>query len=233
MACGLCKSSSATYLGAAVVIFGAAVATSNGLVSEDQSGNMQQNQEQRFTLETVLTRDLTYAAGESEADDERWAKIQSQVGKVAPSFSVGSWQSLDEDMKGGDIRSMRGEIVVIDFWGTWCPPCRAAMPKNSELARQYADKDVRFVGICNTRGSDKMMETAEAHDGVFAMAADIDDKTKEAYGVQWWPYYVVVDRDGIIRAAGLRSNSIATVLDRMLELQPPKSDKDKMQPSGR
>ncbi|MEQ8844378.1 MAG: TlpA disulfide reductase family protein [Phycisphaerales bacterium] len=234
MACGLCKSSSVTYLGAAVVIFGAAVATSKGLVHEGQDGNMGQNmQAKSYTLDTLLTRDLTYAAGDSERNDAAWAKIQSQLGKAAPSFTVGEWQSLDENMKGGDIRSMRGEIVVIDFWGTWCPPCKAAMPKNSELARKYAEKDVRFIGICNTRGSDKMMETAEAHDGFFAMAADIDDKTKDAYGVQWWPYYVVVDRDGIVRAAGIRSDTIGTVVDRLLELQPPQKKEEEQPSMGR
>lgn len=232
MACGLCNSSKWASVGAAVAILGAAVATSQGLVSEGQDGNMGQNmQEKSFTLETLLTRDLTYATPGNERYDEAWDKIQSQLGKPAPSFTVGEWQSLDSEMKGGDIKSMRGEIVVIDFWGTWCPPCRAAMPKNSEMARKYAEKDVRFVGICNTRGSDKMMETAEANNGVFAMAADLEDKTKEAYGVQWWPYYVIVDREGIVRAAGVRSDHIGTVVDRLLELQPPK-DKEEAAPSG-
>ena len=235
MLCKCCKGGSMmANIGAAVVILGAAVATSKGLVNDgaaDQNGTQAQTQS-RYTLDTVLTRDLTYAAGSSERDDAAWEKIQSQVGKPAPSFTVGEWQSLDKNMKGGDIRSMRGEIVVIDFWGTWCPPCRAAMPKNTELARKYAEKDIRFVGICNTRGSEKMMETAEAHDGMFAMAADIDDKTKDAYGVQWWPYYVVVDRDGIIRAAGLRSDALGTVVDRLLELQPPKP-KDESEPAPR
>ncbi len=234
MVCAICKSGKAAYFGAAIAIFAAVVASSQLMVStsEANQGGALQNQmggqQSSFTLETVLTRDLTYAAGNSERDDAAWDRIQSQLGRVAPSFDVGEWQSLDKEMKGGDIKSMRGEIVVIDFWGTWCPPCRAAMPKNSEMARKYADKDVRFVGICNTRGSDKMMETAEAHSGTFAMAADVDDKTKDAYGVQWWPYYVVVDRDGIVRAAGIRSDTIGTVVDRLLEIQPPKDKPEKM-----
>ncbi|MFI4882835.1 MAG: TlpA family protein disulfide reductase [Phycisphaerales bacterium JB064] len=220
-------------VGAAVLILGAAVATSKGLVTDEQDGNMQQQtqEKQSFTLETLLTRDLTYATPGNARYDEAWDKIQSQLGKAAPSFTIGEWQSLDEDMKGGDIKSMRGEIVVIDFWGTWCPPCRAAMPKNYEMAKKYADKDVRFVGICNTRGSETMMETAEANNGQFAMAADQDDKTKEAYGVQWWPYYVVVDREGIVRAAGVRSDHIGTVVDRLLELQPPKDKEEGEAPS--
>lgn len=227
--CGNCGN---TTLAATIVGIAAAFAGGAGVLAGVQDANMGQNmQEKSYTLETLLTRDLTYATPGNERYDEAWNKIQSQLGKAAPSFTVGEWQSLDSEMKGGDIKSMRGEIVVIDFWGTWCPPCKAAMPKNSEMARKYADKDVRFVGICNTRGSDKMMETAEAHDGVFAMAADLDDKTKDAYGVQWWPYYVIVDREGIVRAAGVDSKHIGTVVDRLLELQPPKA-KDETEPSS-
>lgn len=224
-----CKNSSKTVqLGGALVILAGAVLASNSVVASqdgNQNGTMgQQAQQQDFTLETLLTRDMTFAMGERR--DEAWEKIQSQLGKPAPEFHVGEWQALNSEMKGGDIKSMRGEIVVIDFWGTWCGPCKAAMPKNTELAKKYADKDVRFVGICNTRGSDAMMKTAEQHDGKFAMAADLDDKTRDAYGVQWWPYYVIVDRDGIVRAAGVRSDKIGTVVDRLLKLQPPKDKEE-------
>lgn len=228
-----CKCSKTTQLGGAVMIMAASVALSNGLVNAGQDGNMGgQATQQSFTLETLLTRDLTYATPGNERYDAAWDKIQSQIGKPAPSFNVGEWQQLSGEANVGDIKSMRGDIVVIDFWGTWCPPCRAAMPKNSEMAEKYASKDVRFLGICNTNGSDSMMETAEAHDGRFPMAADLNDQTKDAYGVQWWPYYVVVDREGIIRAAGLRSDKISTVVDRLLAIQPPK-DKDETETTPR
>lgn len=227
MACSLykCGLTGVLALGAA-----AAVAVSAGMASgqngNQPSGHQQETRQQRLTLETILTRDLTFATPGVASRDAAWEKIQKQLGKPAAEFEVGEWQSLNSEMKGGTLESMRGEIVVIDFWGTWCPPCRAAMPKNTEMAEKYADKQVRVVGVCNTRGSETMMETAEKHGGKFAMAADIDDKTKDAYGVQWWPYYVIVDREGIVRAAGVRSDKLTEVLDRLLVLQPPK-DKDK------
>jgi thiol-disulfide isomerase/thioredoxin len=225
-----CSSRKCGLSGSVVAIIGiaAAVASSAGFaagLSDGQDGT-QQAQQQKFTLETVLTRDLTHAAGTGESADQRWAKIQSQLGKPAPEFEVGEWQSLNSEMKGGTIESMRGEIVVIDFWGTWCGPCKAAMPHSTELAERYADKQVRVIGICNTNKSESMMETAEKHNGRFAMAADQEDKTKNAYGVQWWPYYVIVDREGVVRAAGVRSDKVSTVVDRLLELQPPKVEEE-------
>lgn len=223
-----CKCGKTAQIGIAVALMSAALVASNRMVEANQSGQdgNRQAAEQRFTLDTILTRDMTFAATPGERNDAAWEKIQSQLGKPAPEFVVGEWQSLNSDMKGGTIESMRGEIVVIDFWGTWCGPCKAAMPKNSEMAEKYADKQVRVIGVCNTRGSDKMMETAKQHSGTFAMAADQDDKTRNAYGVQWWPYYVVVDRDGIVRAAGVHSEKVSTVVERLLELQPPKDKKE-------
>jgi len=184
-----------------------------------QDGNAGRQQGSGYTLETLFTRDMTFAR-EGAQGDKAWEKIQEQVGKPAPDFEVGQWQS-HSDMAGGPIKSMRGEIVLIDFWGTWCPPCKANMPKSTKIAKEYAKKGVRVVGVCNTRGSDSMMETAKEHDGMFAMAADVDDKTRKAYGVQWWPYYVVVDRDGIVRAAGLKHDQVEVVIKRLLEIQPP------------
>lgn len=228
-----CKCSKTTQLGGAVMIMAASVALSNSLVDAGQDGNMgRQAAQQDFTLETMLTRDLTYAARSNPTNDERWDKIQSQVNKPAPSFNVGDWQSLDSTMKGGTLESMRGDIVVIDFWGTWCPPCRAAMPKNYELAKKYAGKDVRFVGISTVNGSDRMSEVAEQIDARFPLTVDNEDKTAEAYGVQWWPYYVVVDRDGIVRAAGLTPGKLETAIERLLVLQPPK-DKDETETTPR
>ena len=212
----------AAKAGAIFVIVGAVTATSFALVSSDQ-GQQDRGSAQsqpKYTIENFLTRDLTYASAANEVNDRRWERIQSQLGKRAPEFRVGEWKSGDEDLKGGSIESMRGEIVVIDFWGTWCPPCLAAMPKSTEIARKYADKKVRLVGVCNTRGSETMLETADKHGGLFATAADIDDMTKNAYGVQWWPYYVIVDREGIVRAAGLSSNKLEEAIDRILAIQP-------------
>lgn len=226
MACSFYKCGMTGVLALGAV---AAVALSAGMANSQNGQNQDGNQEvrqERFTLDTILTRDLTYATEGSERYDAAWEKIQSQLGKPAAEFHVGEWQSLNSEMKGGTLESMRGEIVVIDFWGTWCPPCRAAMPKNSEMAEKYAEKQVRVIGICNTNKSDVMMETAEKHDGRFAMAADVDDKTKEAYGVQWWPYYVIVDREGIVRAAGVKSDKITEVVDRLLVLQPPKDKEE-------
>lgn len=224
MACKCaCGGSWGPMAGAMIAVVGALAATSIGLMNNDEGQPVQpaaQQGQSPYTIENFLTRDLTYAAAPNEGNDKAWDKIQSQLGKRAPEFSVGEWKGLDENLKGGTLESMRGEIVVIDFWGTWCPPCRAAMPKNTELARKYASQKVRIVGVCNTHKSESMMATAEANGGLIATAADIEDKTRNAYGVQWWPYYVIVDRQGIVRAAGISALKLEEAIQRILAIQP-------------
>jgi len=229
MVCKFCKGGNVMInVGAAAVILGAAVATSKGLVNDGadaQNGSMQAQDKTQYAIDTLLTRDLTYAAGDGERNDARWDKIQSQLGRPAPSFTVGEWQSLDKDMKGGDIKSMRGEIVVIDFWGTWCPPCRAALPHTAKMHEDLADQDVAIIGICNTRGSETMASLATQLEAEFPMAKDVDDKSAKAYGVQWWPYYVVIDRDGIVRAAGVRPDKLDEIVGKLIKLQPKREKK--------
>ena len=61
-----------------------------------------------------------------------------------------------EDLKGNDLTTAdwKGQTIVVNVWGPWCPPCRKEMPALKEVAEAYADKDVKFVGILNRSKSD-------------------------------------------------------------------------------
>jgi thiol-disulfide isomerase/thioredoxin len=125
---------------------------------------------------------------------------------------------------GGDLQ---GKIVVVDFWATWCRPCLQAIPHNNEMAERYRDQGVRLFGICGTRGSDKAAFVRAKHDMRYTTGIDRREKTARAWGVQWWPYYVVIDRNGLIRAAGLAPNYVEDVVKALLEEQPlPADDED-------
>lgn len=150
--------------------------------------------------------------------DANWEKINSIVGKKAADLNVGEWHNDPNNTQSSKMADYAGKPVLIDFWGTWCPPCRAAAPKVSALAEKYSE-NIRVFAVCNTRKGDVMVETANDCGMKVPTAVDQDDKTATAYGVQWWPYYVLIDSKGVIRAAGIRSDKVEDAMKKLIEIE--------------
>lgn len=140
------------------------------------------------------------------------------IGKPAPELDVADWY-------GGDamtIAGLKGKIVVVDFWGTWCPPCRKAVPHTTEMAAKYKDKGVQIIGVHSKKLSEKMEATAKQLKMGYPTAKDAHEKSQNAYGVEFWPYYVIIDREGVVRAAGINPQFLGNAIDEMLKEQPAK-----------
>lgn len=149
-----------------------------------------------------------------------WNRIVTQIGNPAPELKVDSWRG-----EATSLESLKGDIVVINFWATWCGPCKSAMPTMNRIAADYADKGVRIIGICDDRRAPENFEQiCEQYKISFPMALDINDRANgQKYERLWFPFLVIVDREGVIRAKGLRPTSLTQALDALLEEQPPKS----------
>src|SRR5436309_2703130 len=74
-------------------------------------------------------------------------KLETMQGKPAPALVLKGWIN-SKPLTAADLK---GKIVVLDFWATWCGPCIASIPHNNELAKKFADKAVVFIGICAPR----------------------------------------------------------------------------------
>lgn len=70
------------------------------------------------------------------------ATLSAQVGQKAPNFSL-----KDKDGKTYSLESMKGKVVVLNFWATWCPPCRAEIPDFKKVYSKYKDKGVEILGV--------------------------------------------------------------------------------------
>ncbi len=157
---------------------------------------------------------------------DRWAQIEPKlkalVGKDAPALEIGDWHGDG----GKSIEDMKGDIILIDFWATWCGPCKAAVPAINEIKDHYAGSGVKVIGVCGTRGAETMTKVADDHHMAYPTAADQEGKTAKAYGVQWWPYFMLVDTKGKVRAAGISTGHLEDAVRKMLELEgktlPPK-----------
>ena len=101
------------------------------------------------------------------------------------------------------LRQWRGQVLVVNFWATWCPPCREEMPQLSALQESYRARGLIIIGIATDEIS-KMREFARLHPSAYPLlAADIEAVSlMEALGNKQGvlPYTVLLDRNGEVAA---------------------------------
>jgi cytochrome c biogenesis protein CcmG, thiol:disulfide interchange protein DsbE len=136
------------------------------------------------------------------------------AGKEAPEFSVELVLNADRagtapGASSVKLSELRGKAVVIDFWATWCGPCRAEAPIVNKLAERYRGKDVVVLGVNTDDIEGKAKVFAQQEHLTYPIAFDGDRSAANAYNVQGLPTLVVVSKTGKIVAirTGVTSES--------------------------
>lgn len=122
--------------------------------------------------------------------------VAAGKGSMAPDFTL-------QKINGGELQlsSLRGKAVIVDFWDTWCPPCRKALPHLQELSETYSD-DLVVVGVALGReGVDKVRAYTKDHGLTFEMVL-LNNNSKlvnDFGGIPSIPTTFLIDADGIIQ----------------------------------
>jgi thiol-disulfide isomerase/thioredoxin len=118
------------------------------------------------------------------------------IGKPAPTFAG---NGLDE--KPLDLEKLRGRVVVLDFWATWCVPCVQAMPQLVKVAEKFADQPVTLIGINqDAKGNDKKVKQFVADKKMtFRQFLDPTNKLGRQYKVAGIPCTFLLDRQGVVQ----------------------------------
>jgi thiol-disulfide isomerase/thioredoxin len=121
--------------------------------------------------------------------------------------------------RNGEVKvgELKGKVVVLDFWATYCVPCIASFPKNNEIDAKHKPRGFVFLGICTDTMQDRYDKIVADKGPKYPMARDAEMKTMKAWGVESFPNYAVVDRKGIVRAAGLKHEYIEKVVEKLLD----------------
>lgn len=112
----------------------------------------------------------------------------------APDFTLRSLSG--ENLR---LQEYRGKVVLINFWASWCGPCRQEMPILDRIHKRYEPAGFTVLGVNVEGEQDKARKIADRLDVSFPLLFDTGQQVSEAYALKSMPYTVLVDRDGQVR----------------------------------
>lgn len=117
------------------------------------------------------------------------------VGNAAPALAVS-----ELDGQTFDLSAERGKVVIVNFWATWCPPCREEMPALDVFYRRYHSQGLEMIGVSADRPHDRS-DVSKVMQSYSYPAAMLDDAKVNDFGTpDALPMTVVVDGNGVVRA---------------------------------
>ena len=155
---------------------------------------------------------LTCGCGPKESTSD-WERLKSPI--AAPEFAL---QQLDA----GTVRlsGLRGRVVVMEFWATWCGPCRYSTPSLEAVSRRYRDRGVTVLLINEGESAERVRAWAKRR-FTAPILLDEDERVGQRYRVEALPALFIVDQSGRVVHAhegyggGLERN-LALILDELL-----------------
>ncbi len=144
-----------------------------------------------------------------------WGLIQVNKGAadsgIAPDFTITSFDG--ETITLGELR---GQVVIVNFWASWCPPCRDEAPYLEETWRKYKDQGVVFIGVDYADTETKALAYLEEFGITYFNGPDVGTQISHDYNIQGVPETYYIGKNGEIR--GLKVGPVyAPELDEMIE----------------
>jgi peroxiredoxin len=122
------------------------------------------------------------------------ARAATEVGQTAPTLVI---PELDGQVF--NLSALRGKVVVVNFWATWCPPCRNEMPALDAFYRQFHGRGVEMIGLSVDRPRDRSDVQKVMHSFSYPAAMLDDAKVNDFGSPNALPMTVIVDRNGVVR----------------------------------
>lgn len=155
-----------------------------------------------------------------EAKESYYGKImkaqvypESFIGKTVPNFTVvgrdGNEYTLQQLLKGK-------KYVLIDFWASWCGPCRKEIPNLKKEYKAYADKGFEIISISSDKVESDWIKALEQENFTWPNFRDVDGSISKLYGVKAIPALFFVDANGLLLAEGLRGEELGKKLMELL-----------------
>lgn len=117
----------------------------------------------------------------------------THIGNAAPDFTV-----QDSDHK-VSLHDLRGQVVVLNFWATWCPPCVEETQSMIAMSQRLKDKGVTVLGVSIDEDANAYHTFLKRQGVDFLTVRDPAQKAPTLYGTTGWPETFIIDRQGVVR----------------------------------
>ncbi len=139
-------------------------------------------------------------------------KMQAWVGKKVPDLEV-------KDISGNKLsmKDYRGQVVLLDFWATWCGPCIAEMPKLKKTFQEHKDQKFQIIGISLDKTKQPLEDYIKKEELGWVHYWDEDRKVRTEFGVKGIPTAFLIDGEGTIRTASIGGFDVETAVAELVK----------------
>lgn len=162
-----------------------------------------------FTLLNIALGTILWTSLTTPSQSIHGAAFIPLVGHSAPDFTLTPWKSLS----GQSIRlsALKGNLVVLNIWASWCDPCKQEAPTFEAAWRKYQARGVLFLGVNDRDRQQAAQQFLQTYSITYPNGPDPSEEISAAYGVNGIPTTIFIDRSGIVARTILGPIDAATL----------------------
>ena len=142
----------------------------------------------------------------TDAEPDKSVADTNKIGYPAPDFTL-----IDLDGNTVQLSELKGKVVFINFWASWCPPCRAEMPEIGAIYQKYKTKGVVVLGVDLLEPEDWVRQYVQKGGFNWTFVVDTTGEVAAAYNIIRIPTSFFIDTEGVIRSKGVGDMTMRTM----------------------